>query len=142
MARKHHGWKTGTPELRDLLLYAEDIYGVHSIEYQPVPEERTLYIFASMGNPVAFDSFRKTRETAERLEIPLAPLVHQGVFKRREDLGNFLSEYMEQSSSAWDCGEILPDQLFYPSPATHVMMQFYPNHNPGEPTRIRTPEKE
>ena len=100
MARKHHAWKTTLPELQELLLYGEDIYGVHSIEYGPVHEERTLYIFASMGTRMAFDSFRKTREKAERLEIPTVPLVHQGVFKRGEDLGKFLGEYMEQATSA------------------------------------------
>ena len=40
MVKKHHAWKVNEP---DVFLYGEDIYGVHSIEYEPVPEHETFY---------------------------------------------------------------------------------------------------
>ena len=43
MVRKHHAWKVTEP---DVFLYGEEIYGVHSIEYDPVPEDETFYAFA------------------------------------------------------------------------------------------------
>ena len=35
MARKHHAWNT--IRLPELQLYGEDLYGVHAIEYDPLP---------------------------------------------------------------------------------------------------------
>ena len=46
MVKKHHAWKVNEP---DVYLYGEDIYGVHSIEYGPVPEQATYYAFAPPG---------------------------------------------------------------------------------------------
>ena len=43
MVKKHHAWKVTEP---DVWLYGEDIYGVHSIAYDPVPEDRTFHAFA------------------------------------------------------------------------------------------------
>ena len=43
MVRKHHAWKMAGSQA---YLYGEDIYGVHSIEYGPVPEDQTLHAFA------------------------------------------------------------------------------------------------
>ena len=48
MARKHHAWKT--IPLPELQLYGEDIYGVHAIEYDPVPEKATFRLFAAREN--------------------------------------------------------------------------------------------
>ena len=39
MVKKRHAWKLAQSPAH---LYGEDIYGVHSIEYAPVPEERTF----------------------------------------------------------------------------------------------------
>ena len=48
MVRKHHAWKT--IPLPELQLYGEDIYGVHAIEYDPVPEKATFRPFAAREN--------------------------------------------------------------------------------------------
>ena len=40
MVRKHHAWKTAANP--HLALYGEDIYGVHTIQYYPVTEDRTF----------------------------------------------------------------------------------------------------
>ena len=53
MVKKHHAWKLADS---DDLLYGEDIFGVHSIEYGPVAEDRTLYAFA-LRRGDCFESF-------------------------------------------------------------------------------------
>ena len=56
MVKKYHAWKVTEP---DVFLYGEDIYGVHSIEYDPVPETRTFYAFALRFGDGSFGSFRE-----------------------------------------------------------------------------------
>lgn len=47
MVRKHHAHKTLHPDYKDVALYGEDIFGVHSIEYNPVRENETFMLFAA-----------------------------------------------------------------------------------------------
>ena len=61
MVRKHHAWKVTEP---DVFLYGEEIYGVHSIEYDPVPEDRTFYAFARRFADGSFGSFRAMADYA------------------------------------------------------------------------------
>ena len=60
MVRKHHAWKLAQPGCKHILLYGEDLYGVHAIEYGPMREDHTFRVFASMRYPGTFDSFRET----------------------------------------------------------------------------------
>ena len=47
MVRKHHAFKT--QDFVELIFYGEDIFGVHSIEYKPVEEKNTFFLFAVYG---------------------------------------------------------------------------------------------
>ncbi len=98
MARKHHGWKLrGQP---GLCLYAEDIYGVHSIAYDPVPEARTLYVFAALEDG-RFLSFPEVEEIAERLDIPTVPVLVRArfdSFDSVEELEECLREHHREPS--------------------------------------------
>ena len=76
MVKKHHAWKLAG---QDILLYGEDIYGVHSIEYGPVAEDRTLYVFA-LRRGDRFESFDEVQLLADRLRIPVVPVVWRGRF--------------------------------------------------------------
>ncbi len=76
MVKKHHAWKLMDSEM---FLYGEDIYGVHSIEYGPVPEDKTFYAFA-LRDGEQFQSFRVLAEFADTRAIPLVPVLHEGVF--------------------------------------------------------------
>ena len=72
MVRKHHAWKLNG--MKDFYLYGEDIYGVHSIEYEPVDEDKTFYAFAlRIGD--AFVSFPEMKRFVSELEIPVDPTV-------------------------------------------------------------------
>ena len=100
MVRKHHAWKTNTPELGHLTIYGEDIYGIHSIEYGPVSEDRTFYAFASLGPNETFHPFQTTTQIARnKLNVPIVPLVHQGIFKTQSALDTFLKEYLATGKS-------------------------------------------
>ena len=78
MVKKHHAWKVNEP---GAYLYGEDIYGVHSIAYEPVAEHETFYAFALRGGDGAFAAFEELEAYAERLEIPVVPVLFKGVFE-------------------------------------------------------------
>lgn len=87
MVRKHHAWKLQDP---DVLLYGEDIFAVHSIAYDAVPEDRTFYAFA-LRHGERFESWDHTTEFAAEHDLPVVPLLHRGVFETRRDLTGFLA---------------------------------------------------
>ena len=88
MVKKHHAWKVTEP---DIFLYGEDIYGVHSIEYDPVPETRTFYTFALRFADGSFSSFMALATYAREREIPVVPVLYEGVFRSVEDIRDFVS---------------------------------------------------
>ena len=92
MVRKHHAWKLAQPGCEHILLYGEDLYGVHAIEYSPMREDHTFRVFASMRAPGTFDSFRETKGLAQALDIPTVPVLHEGAFGTKDELDAFLQE--------------------------------------------------
>ena len=78
MVKKHHAWKVTGP---DVYLYGEDIYGVHSIAYGAVPEDRTFYAFALRDGTGAFAPFAEVEGYAERHAIPVVPVLFRGIFR-------------------------------------------------------------
>ena len=95
MTRKHHAWKTAN---LDVLAYGEDIYGIHSIEYAPVAEDRTLYLFAlRMGN--TFTSYDDLNDFAARLKIPTAPLLWRGRLGSEREADRLIERFHAQPSA-------------------------------------------
>ena len=78
MVKKHHAWKVNEP---DVYLYGEDIYGVHSIEYEPVPEHETFRAFALRSGDDAFASFAEVEAYAKQRDIPVVPVLFKGCFQ-------------------------------------------------------------
>ncbi len=89
MVKKHHAWKVTEP---DAFLYGEDIYGVHSIEYGPVPENETFYAFALRDDHSRFVSFRELVAYARQRGIPVVPVLFDGVFHSENELRSFVDE--------------------------------------------------
>ena len=81
-------WKVLEP---DIFLYGEDIYGVHSIEYDPVPENETFYAFALRFADGSFSSFQALVKYAREHEIPVVPVLYEGVFQSVDEIKNFVS---------------------------------------------------
>ena len=87
MVKKHHVWKVMEP---DVYLYGEDVYGVHSIAYGPVPEDRTFYAFALRDADGAFAAFSELEAYAERQRIPVVPILFRGKFGSVTELRMFV----------------------------------------------------
>ena len=87
MVKKHHAWKVTEP---DAFLYGEDIYGVHSIAYGPVPEERTFYAFTLRDGGGAFAPFAELEDYAEQHEIPVVPVLFRGCFRSVAEIRTFV----------------------------------------------------
>lgn len=88
MVKKHHAWKVTEP---DVLLYGEDMYGVHSIEYDAVPEHETFYAFALRMSDGRFTSFQTLVTYARKRAIPVVPILFEGTFTTVADLRDFVS---------------------------------------------------
>jgi len=96
MVRKHHAWKVTEP---GILLYGEEIYGVHSIEYEPVPEDETFYAFALRFGDGSFGSFRTMAEYAEARSIPVVPILFEGTFRTVHTIRDFVSTAHQEPSA-------------------------------------------
>ena len=96
MVKKHHAWKVMEP---DVFLYGEDIYGVHSIEYHPVPEDETFYAFALRGANGRFSSFRTMVSYASDREIPVVPILFEGAFPSIGELRAFIDSAHKERSA-------------------------------------------
>ena len=90
-------FRTGVRE-PDLYLYGEDIYGVHSIAYDPVPENRTFHAFALRDGDGAFASFAEVEAYAQRQGIPVVPVLFRGRFKSLAEIRAFLKRAHGEAS--------------------------------------------
>lgn len=95
MVKKHHAWKVTEP---DTYLYGEDIYGMHSIAYDAVPENRTFYAFSLRHETGAFASFAEMSAYAIRKDIPIIPVLFEGVFHSIAEIRAFVDHAHEESS--------------------------------------------
>ena len=96
MVKKHHAWKVRE---RDVYLYGEDIYGVHSIEYDPVREEETFYAFALRDGEGAFASFEDLEAYAASKSIPVVPVLFRGRFASIEEIRAFMANAHREPSA-------------------------------------------
>ena len=96
MVKKYHAWKVQEPEA---YLYGEDIYGVHSIAYDPVREHETFHAFALRDGDGAFSSFKELEAYARRLEIPVVPVLFKGVFGSVAEARAFVEQAHEAPSA-------------------------------------------
>ncbi len=96
MVKKHHAWKVREP---DVYLYGEDIYGVHSIEYDPVGEGETFYAFALRDGEGAFASFGDLEAYAASKNIPVVPVLYHGRFASIGEIRAFMETAHREPSA-------------------------------------------
>ena len=96
MVRKHHAWKVTET---DVFLYGEEIYGVHSIAYDPVPEDETFYAFALRFGDGSFGSFRTMVKYAQESSIPVVPVLFEGTFRTVHQIRDFVSRAHQEPSA-------------------------------------------
>ena len=91
MVRKHHAWKsTGTIETS---YYGEDIYGVHTIEYNPVPEDQTFMLFATRQSN-QWESWETVIWNAEKMDIQTVPELWRGSIHTMPELQELTQSLM------------------------------------------------
>ena len=95
MVKKHHAWKVSEP---GVYLYGEDIYGVHSIAYEPVAEDQTFHAFALRDGDGTFAAFEELEAYAGRLGIPVVPVLFKGCFGSVDEVREFLDRAHGESS--------------------------------------------
>ena len=95
MVKKHHAWKVQEP---DCFLFGEDIYGVHSISYDPIREHRTFYAFALQSGDGGFRSFAEVEEYTSRREIPMVPVLFKGIFNTIGEARAFVARAHNETS--------------------------------------------
>jgi len=99
MVRKHHGWKTNNAHA-GFAYYGEDIFGIHSIEYEPVREEDTFRLFAVRQTEDAdyWCSWSTVEDTAKELDVPVVPVLFRGVFHSMKDVTSFFETELPKPS--------------------------------------------
>ena len=95
MVKKHIAWKVREP---DVLLYGEDIYAVHSIEYGPVREDRTFYAFALRRGDL-FAPFSEVEAYGADHDIAVVPVLHRGTFHSVSTVRDFVAAAHEEVSA-------------------------------------------
>ena len=128
MAKKHHAWKMFDS---DVYLYGEDIYGIHSIEYDPVEEDHTFYAFAAREG-TRFMSWYETVNFATRMDIPTVPELYRGRLHSVEEIDRLLEKLHGQESMIGGEREGLVLRIAYPFDASQfskmVCKSVRPNH--------------
>ncbi len=98
MVRRHHAWKTNSQEFKDISFYGEDLYGIHSIEYDAVEQYDTYRLFAVRRND-EFLSWDDVKGFAAALDVNTVPVLSDGAeFETEESLTKFLKESTAQPS--------------------------------------------
>ncbi len=83
MVRKHHAWKTVAWPL--LTLNGEDLYGIHSIRYEPMREQDTFRLFAvrqQLDDSITeIMPWEDTAIYADLFDMLTVPVLFQGKFE-------------------------------------------------------------
>ena len=94
MARRHHAWKIHG----DLVVYGEDLYAVHSIEYEPMRPEETFHAFA-LRRGDRFAPWDEMAAACGRFGIPLVPTLWQGQASTLAELRQIVKDlHLERSA--------------------------------------------
>jgi len=97
MVRKHHAWKRSG--MTTHAFYGEDLYGIHSIEYDAIREDQTYRLFAVRDLVKdQFVSWSAVREMAGILSVPTVPVLFEGTFPSAAALTNWFEDHLSEPS--------------------------------------------
>ena len=103
MVRKHHAWKT-VDSRPDVVLYGEDLFGIHSIEYDAMPEDQTFRLFAARYiNPKHMSGGWFADQDllvgiAAEMELPTVPVLFRGTFDSLDQITQWFEEEIKKPS--------------------------------------------
>ena len=100
MVRKHHAWKTHALD-PNLVFNGEDLFGIHSIEYDPLREDQTFYLFGvrHVDTPAVIRRWASIERHAAELNVPTVPVLFQGVFGSVNEITKWFETHLREPSS-------------------------------------------
>lgn len=100
MVRKHHAWKTLSVQ-KDTVYYGEDLFGIHSIEYDPMREDETFRLFAVRMNNESdwFADWNQVEAHAKTLDVKTVPVLFRGQFESVKDITKWFETNIKQPST-------------------------------------------
>lgn len=86
MVKKHHSWKSLDP---DTFIYGENLFGIHSIEYDPMIEEETYRVFAVRYKDF-FISFDHMEAYCSYRKMLTVPTIFEGTVNSAKELNKII----------------------------------------------------
>ncbi len=107
MVKNQHAWKTGIVLVggdhgfrQRYAYYGEDMYGVHSIEYDAVYPQHTFYLFSVLDlQTMRFVCWDDVDAHGCSLNVLRVPVVHRGTFGSVEGITGLLEAEMKNPST-------------------------------------------
>ncbi len=87
-------------------LFGENMFGVHSIEYDNL--KSFFYLFGVQHPDGTFASWEQVAEVAESIDVPTVPVVFDGEMQTEKELKSFM-EQQAALPSALSAGAVLPE---------------------------------
>jgi hypothetical protein len=102
MVKKHHAHKTLTTN-ENVVLYGEDLFGVHSIKYDAIREDETFRLFGvfHMSKDRSFgwfDDFKATEQAAIDLDMLTVPTLFKGKFNNTSEISDWFEREIVKPS--------------------------------------------
>ena len=96
MVKKHHAWKTnGTPA--NVFVYGEDLYGIHSIQYDAMREDETYRVF-NVRRDNHWLSWDNMSLYAAGLNLITVPVLYRGTFNSVDEITKFFENAIKEPS--------------------------------------------
>lgn len=97
MVKKHHAWKTMGLDAR-YQVYGEDLYGIHSIEYEALREDETYRVF-NIREDDTWLSWDDMQLMAASLNLMTVPTLFRGTFTSVKEITAWMREQIDLPSS-------------------------------------------
>ncbi len=97
LVKRQHAWKT-KDLAENIFTYGEDIYGIHSLEYDPIKENESYRIF-NVRKDDTWYSWDDVIQHASNLDIATVPVLYRGAFHRVNDIAEWCNTHITQKSA-------------------------------------------
>jgi len=96
MVKKHHAWRTVDIDPR-ISIYGEDLYGIHSIEYDALKEDETYRVF-NIREDDEWMSLDERTQFCKAHEFLTVPLLYRGTFSSIKEITQWFEHHINQPS--------------------------------------------
>lgn len=96
MVKKHHAWRTMNIDPR-IAIYGEDLYGIHSIVYDPLKENETYRVFNIRDGDSWLSLDEKIKFCVEH-DFLMVPILFRGIMNSVEEISKWFESNIKQPS--------------------------------------------